>query len=225
MSQAEQAETALAAFAARDAFGRLVGYLSAHFGTLSDAEDALADALLAALSQWPQAGVPANPTAWLLTVARRRLADGTRRSLRAEKGAAQLALLAEEAEAAQIEQGALPDERLRLLLLCTHPAIDRALQAPLMLQTVLGFQAAEIADAFLIAPNTMGQRLARAKTKIRESGLGFDVPPASAWPDRVAALLDAIYVCYKRGWAAPAGSASSEQRSEALWLAELVTAR
>ena len=224
MTQKTRTEETLAAFAARNAIGRLVGYLAARFGTLTDAEDALAEALTAALSQWPAQGVPDNPSAWLLTVARRRLADAARRGAAAEKGADHIVLLAEEAQEAAMADREFPDERLRLMFLCTHPAIDRAIQAPLMLQTVLGFQAAEIAGAFLIAPNTMGQRLARAKNKIRESALSFDLPSAADRPARVAALLDAIYICYTRGWIAAPQSASAAHRSEALWLADIVAA-
>lgn len=215
------AERTVAAFAAREAFGRLAARIAARSGMAGEAEDALAEALAAALAQWPRGGVPANPEGWLVTVARRRIADAARRGARATRSEVHLSLIAEELEEARMAERDLPDERLALMFVCTHPAIDRGVQAPLILQTVLGLTAAEIADAFLVAPNTMGVRLSRAKTKIREAGIGFAPPAPEDRPARVAALLEAIYVAFTRGVIARDGAAS-ERRGEALWLARLV---
>jgi RNA polymerase sigma-70 factor (ECF subfamily) len=217
----DAAPRTLAAFAARDAFGRLASRIAARSGMAGEAEDALAEALAAALAQWPRDGVPANPEGWLVTVARRRIADAARRSARAARSENHLSLIAAELEEARMADRDLPDKRLELMFVCTHPAIDRGVQAPLMLQTVLGLTAAEIADAFLVAPNTMGVRLSRAKTKIREAGIGFCVPAPEDRPARVAALLEAIYVAFTRGVVAR-DAAASERRGEALWLARLV---
>lgn len=211
----------LAAFAARDAFGRLSARIAARSGMAGEAEDALAEALATALAQWPRDGVPANPEGWLVTVARRRIADAARRGSRATRSEAHLTLIAEELEEARMADRDLPDDRLGLMFVCTHPAIDRAVQAPLILQTVLGLTAAEIADAFFVAPNTMGVRLSRAKTKIREAGIGFTLPAPEERLARVAALLDAIYVAFTRGVIAR-DAAASDRRGEALWLARLV---
>src|SRR4029077_13365940 len=114
-----------------------------------------------------------------------------------------------------------PDERLKLLFVCAHPAIDPAMHTPLMLQTVLGLDAARIAQAFLIAPKTMGQRLLRAKTKIRSGGVSFEIPQGRDLPERLDAVLEAIYAAFGIGWDDMAGT---DQRGralaeEAIWLA------
>jgi RNA polymerase sigma-70 factor (ECF subfamily) len=190
-----------AELAARQSFGKLVAWLTARCGDVAAAEDALGDAFLAALRCWPVEGVPRAPEAWLLVVARRRLIDRARRGQTLERLLPEL-----DAAAPGIDPDApenameFPDERLRLLFLCAHPAIDPGIQAPLMLQTVLGLNASRIAAAFLVAPATMGQRLVRAKAKIREARIPFVLPPAEALPARSAAVLQAIYAAYTTGW-------------------------
>lgn len=155
--------------AARRSYGKLVAFLAARTRDVSGAEDALSEAFAAALTDWPVQGVPRTPEAWLLTVARRRLIDAARKRRGGEAAAGMLQWLAELHDATHEDAPPLPDERLGLLFACAHPAIDAGVRAPLMLQTILGFDASAIASAFLVAPSTMGQRLVRAKTKIRQA--------------------------------------------------------
>lgn len=205
---------------ARVAYGRLVAILAARSHDIMAAEDALQEAFLSALAQWPGQGTPANPEAWLLTVARRRLTDATRLNARSQGRMPELvATLGEVGEA-------LPDDRLELMMLCAHPAIDEAIRAPLILQTVLGLNAERIAAAFLVAPATMGQRLVRAKQKMRDTGMRFELPATELLEPRMQALLDAIYAAYGAGWedigALDEGRALDE---EALLLAQAIHQR
>lgn len=206
-----------AELAARASYGRLLSIIAVRTHDLAGAEDALADAFLAAVKQWPVDGVPQNPEAWLVTAARRRLIDEVRKKrVRAEK---QVLL---QADNGAEEPDFFGDERLRLLFVCAHPAIDVAARTPLMLQTVLGLDAARIATALRVAPKTMGQRLWRAKTKIRDAGISFDVS-AEHLPERSFAVLEAIYAAYGSGWEDLAGSAAASRglTEEAIWLARL----
>ena len=136
---------------ARESYGRLVAYLSLHTRDVAGAEDALSNALIAALTTWPRDGVPQNPEAWLLTAARHSLIDLVRHRRVAEASEPTLLLLSEESKEASVSTQ-FPDERLKLLFVCAHPAIDPAMHTPLMLQTVLGLDAARIAQAFLVSP-------------------------------------------------------------------------
>ena len=208
---------------ARRSYGRLVAFLAARTRDVATAEDALAEAFASALADWPCRGCPANPEGWLMTVARRRLTDGARRRATSEAGAAQLRLLAEgmEAAAAEVE---IPDRRLALLFACAHPAIEAAVRAPLMLQTVVGLDAKQIASAFLVSPAAMGKRLVRAKDKIREAGIPFRVPEREELPGRLAAVLEAVYAAFAEGWSDAGGTdvARRDLTDEALFLARLV---
>ncbi|MBS0559128.1 MAG: RNA polymerase subunit sigma-70 [Proteobacteria bacterium] len=192
--------------AARDSRARLLAYLSARTRDLPGAEDALADAFRTALETWPRDGIPARPEAWLLTAARRRLIDGARRARVRGDAAAAMMALSEEAYEVADDAPAFPDDRLKLMFVCAHPAIDPAARAPLMLQTVLGLDAARIASAFLVKPSAMGQRLARAKAKIRDAGIAFAIPGPADLPGRLDAVLDAIYAAYGSGWDDIAGA-------------------
>ena len=206
--------------AARSSYGRLVAYLAARSRDVAAAEDALGDAFVAALRTWPRDGVPARPEAWLLAAARRRLADFARHDQVREAAAP---ALAQAAERAAVESD-FPDERLGLLFLCAHPALDPAAHTPLMLQTVLGLDAAAVASAFLVSPAAMGQRLVRAKAKIRDAGLRFDPPDPADLPDRLDAVLEAIYAAFGAGWDAVAG-ADPDRRGlaeEAVWLGRVL---
>jgi RNA polymerase sigma-70 factor (ECF subfamily) len=209
---------------ARRSYGRLVAYLSARTRDVAGAEDALSEAFAAALADWPRRGAPDNPEAWLLAVARRRLIDGVRRRRTRDEAVPQLRLVAEELEAAA-EAPEIPDERLALLFACAHPAIDPASRAPLMLQTVLGLDAGTIALAFLASPAAMGKRLVRAKEKIRRAGIPFVVPGREALPERLDAVLGAIYAAFAEGWTDAAGTdpARRDLTREALFLARLAS--
>lgn len=147
---------------ARRSYGKLIAFLAARTRDVAGAEDALSEAFVAALVEWPASGIPRAPEAWLLTVARRKLIDAARRRHAGDEAAVTVALLADELSAAVDDEREIPDERLRLMFACTHPAIDAGVRAPLILQAVLGFDAVTIASAFLVAPATMGQRLVRA---------------------------------------------------------------
>ena len=195
---------AVAASIAQDGYGKLIALLASRSRDLAGAEDALAEAFASALEDWPAKGVPRSPEAWLLTVARRRMIDRGRRDRSAENAAVHLRLMAEELEA--VQQPEIPDERLALMFACAHPALDGAIRAPLILQTILGFDAAAIASAFLTSPATMSQRLVRAKRKIREAGIPFAVPAGSELAPRLGAVLDAIYAAYAEGWLDPGGT-------------------
>jgi RNA polymerase sigma-70 factor (ECF subfamily) len=220
MRETEAAQ--LAEAAARRSYGKLVAFLAARTRDVAGAEDALSEAFAAALADWPVRGLPANPEAWLLTVARRRQVDLARRRVHDASAAQYFLLLEELAEPA--DDGGIPDDRLRLMFACAHPAIDAPLRAPLMLQAVLGFDAATIASAFLVAPATMGQRLVRAKTRIRQAGIPFEVPPQAAWPERLDAVLCATYAVYAEGWSDAAGSDPARRNlaEEAIWLGRLL---
>jgi RNA polymerase sigma-70 factor (ECF subfamily) len=208
---------------ARESYGRLVAYLCVHTHDLASAEDALSNALVSALSHWPQNGVPQNPEAWLLTAARHSLIDVIRHQRAVLESEPALKLLQEDAMET-IVAAEFPDERLKLLFVCAHPAIDPAMHTPLMLQTVLGLDAARIAQAFLIAPKTMGQRLFRAKTKIRSGGIPFEIPQERDLPERLDAVLEAIYAAFGIGWNDMAGAdqRGRELAEEAMWLARVL---
>jgi RNA polymerase sigma-70 factor (ECF subfamily) len=227
VSAAAADATATAEAVARRSYGKLVALLSARTRDVAAAEDALADAFAAALAAWPAQGVPANPEAWLLTAARHRLIDAARARQTHAAASDTLQLLGEWAQAATAVAGQrheIPDRRLALMFACAHPAIDAHLRAPLMLQALLGFDAAAIGSAFLVAPATMGQRLVRAKARIRQAGIPFVVPALADLPPRLGAVLDAIYACYAEGWSDPAGTDPQRRNlaDEALWLGGLV---
>jgi len=196
-------EAAIAA--ARASYGRLIAYLSARSHDIAAAEDALGEAFHAALIAWPRDGVPLSPEAWLLTAARRRLHDGWRHAQVHEAVVEQWRLL-NDGIAPEEASAAFPDERLALMFVCAHPAIDAAARAPLMLQTVLGLDAARMAGAFLVSPAALGQRLVRAKAKIRAAGIPFEIPPAERWLERLGDVLEAIYAAYGTGWDDVAGT-------------------
>lgn len=191
---------------ARRSYGKLVAFLAGRTRDVAAAEDALSEAFASALASWPVSGCPTNPEAWLLSVARRKAIDASRRRATGERLAVELQVLSGVPE----ELSDIPDQRLALLFACAHPALDSSVRAPLMLQAVLGLDAKAIAAAFLVTPAAMGKRLVRAKQKIREAGIPFRVPERAELPPRLEAVLDAVYAAF------------SEDSREALYLARLV---
>jgi len=207
----------------RDSYGRLVSFLAARSRDVASAEDALGEALVAALRAWPLDGIPERPEGWLLTVARRRLIDHARHDRVRADGAVTLRLAVERAEEAAM-QPEFPDDRLKLLFVCAHPAIDPAAHTPLMLQVVLGLDAGRIARAFLVSPATMSQRLVRAKIRIRDTGMAFAVPGAAELSSRLDAVLQAVYAAYGTSWDDVAGADARLRglAEEAVWLARVL---
>jgi predicted RNA polymerase sigma factor len=207
--------------AARRSYGKLVAFLASRCGDVAAAEDALSEAFASALADWPMHGIPASPEGWLLTAARRKLVDAHRRR-RAEAGPDALDAIADIDHYPGPHE--LPDRRLGLLFTCAHPAIDPTVRAPLMLQAVLGLDAARIASAFLMSPAAMGQRLVRAKNKIRLAGIPFRVPERAEMGERLEAVLDAIYAAFAEGWLDAAGTDAGRRdlAEEALFLGAMV---
>ncbi|MED4784296.1 RNA polymerase sigma factor [Brevibacillus choshinensis] len=208
----------------RDSYGRLIAYLTINWRDWEAAEDALADAFLVALETWPKVGVPEKPEAWLLTAARRRLIDGARRARVHVNALPTLYTLSEEAQKLALSTHPFPDERLKMLFICAHPAIDPAVRTPLMLQTVMGIDAARIASAFVVKPATMGQRLTRAKAKIRGGHIQFELPDEKDLPQCLDAVLEAIYAAYGSGWEDIAGVDSRRKglAEEAIYMGRLL---
>jgi RNA polymerase sigma-70 factor (ECF subfamily) len=207
---------------ARESYGRLLAFLATRTRDVAGAEDALADAFAAALRTWPDRGVPDNPGAWLLTAARHRQTDAARRRQIRDSGEEHLQLMAEEIEQASRTSDEIPDRRLALMFACAHPAIEARMRAPLILQTILGLNAEAIAAAFLISAATMGQRLVRAKARIRQAGIPFRVPDRDELPERLDAVLEAIYAAYSTGWAESGEDGNSPLAEEATWLGQLL---
>lgn len=206
---------------ARQSYGKLIAFLAARSRDVPAAEDALSEALASALRVWPERGVPDNPEAWLLVAARRNLMQAARHRMVEANARPTISMAFDEAEERVNGAGksVFPDERLKLLFACTHPAIDSSVHTPLMLQTVLGIEAKNIARAFVVSQQAMSQRLVRAKVKIRDAGIPFAVPPRHALPERLATVLSAIYAAYGLGWD---GLDGEEERhslaGEAIWL-------
>jgi predicted RNA polymerase sigma factor len=208
---------------ARRSYGKLVALLAARTGDIAAAEDALSEAFVKALGDWPLNGCPSNPEAWLLSVARRKVIDIARRRRTHELAIEQLQLRVEWFDPATGD-AAIPDHRLALMFACAHPAIEQGIRAPLILQVVLGLNAAMIASAFLMSPATMGQRLVRAKSKIKQAGIPFRIPEREELAGRLDAVLDAIYATFAEGWTDPGGTdvARRDLAEEALFLGRLV---
>lgn len=224
MPEGDRPAQTAAEMAARTGYGKLVAFLAHRTGDLGAAEDALSEAFAAALADWQESGIPNNPEAWLLAVARRKAVDAARRRRHHQHVSEHLQLVVEELSEAAAEPAEIPDRRLALVFACAHPAIDAAIRAPLILQAVLGFGAGEIGSAFLVAPATMGQRLVRAKAKIRKAGIPFRIPQRDQLGERIDAVLEAIYAAFAEGWCDPVGSEARRRglAEEAIWLGRLV---
>jgi RNA polymerase sigma-70 factor, ECF subfamily len=207
--------------AARTSYGRLLAYLARQWRDVAAAEDALADAFARALDIWPAQGVPANPDAWLMVTARNRLRDGARaRKTREQTTSSLLVLAPTETE----DMPMIADKRLELLFVCGHPAIDAAARTPLMLQTVLGLTAERIASSFLVSPDAMGRRLSRAKARIKDTGIAFEVPEQDELGERMGDVLEAIYAAYGQGWDSTGSDDQARKglTEEAIWLARVL---
>jgi predicted RNA polymerase sigma factor len=222
----EQARSTAEAVARRS-YGKLVAFLASRTHDVAAAEDALSEAFASALADWPRKGCPANPEGWLLTVARRKMIDSYR-GQRREISGEDLQLTVEGLGAAAIAAATptqIPDQRLALMFVCAHPAIDAGIRAPLILQVILGLNAEAIASAFLMSPAAMGKRLVRAKEKIRQAGIPFVVPEPEELSGRFDAVLDAVYAAFAEGWSDPGGTdvARRDLTEEAMFMARLVT--
>ncbi|HEY2469132.1 MAG TPA: DUF6596 domain-containing protein [Terracidiphilus sp.] len=212
----------LAGQVARRSYGKLVAFLAARTRDVAAAEDALSEAFAAALTDWPRNGCPQNPEGWLMAVARRKFLNAVRathRETTSDEMEEISSAIVSIADAAQI-----PDRRLGLMFACAHPAIDAAIRAPLMLQAVLGLDAARIASAFLISPATMGQRLVRAKNKIRQAGIPLEIPERWQLQSRLDTVLDAVYTAFSEGWIDAGGAdvARRDLAEEAIYLGRVV---
>ena len=208
---------------ARLSYGKLVARLAARTGGIASAEDALSGALIRALETWPQTGLPDNPEAWLVTVARNLATDRMRSDALPLVYEKELVAMAEE----HGETGApSTDPRLGLMFACAHPSISRNLRAPLMLQTVLGLDAKRMASVFLLSPGTLGQRMTRLKAKIERAGIPFDLPDETELESRLTDVLNAIHAAYAVGYnGIPAGDAKAASLAEeAIWLVSLIAA-
>jgi RNA polymerase sigma-70 factor (ECF subfamily) len=208
-----------AGVAARDSYGRLLALLAASTSDLAAAEDALGDAFERALRTWPSQGVPGSPDAWLLTVARNRLRDQWK-SARAQRTVPLDAGWDALAHIDDIDVDSIPDRRLELMLVCAHPAIERAVRTPLMLNTVLGFTAEQVGRAFSVPSSTMATRLVRAKKRVKAAGIPFGIPDRADLPARMTSVLEAVYGAYVIDWGT--GPQDRQLPSEALHLAEVL---
>ena len=210
----------------REDRGRLLSALIRSLGDFDLAEDSLSDAMERGLVHWGRNGLPNRPDAWLLQVARRAAIDRIRKAKRHTARTPDLTLLIEEDEASRaMETPEIPDERLRLIFTCCHPALEEKTRVALTLRTVGGLSTREIARAFLDTEATMGQRLSRAKTKIAASGIPYAVPERPDWDERLNSVLTVIYLIFNEGWTAGPGTEPIRAAlcEEAIWLTRLLT--
>jgi predicted RNA polymerase sigma factor len=204
----------------RTSYGKILAILSSRYRDIAACEDALGDALRKALQSWPSQGIPANPEGWLVAVARNQLIDEGRRHARLLQILASPELTNPDPQALGRDY---PDERIKLLFVCTHPTIDEAIRTPLMLQTVFGMDTAEVASAFLLSKDSMAKRLSRAKAKIRDFKISFEVPDPKEAAERIDSICECIFAAYGKGWDLYEKDQVSDFDEEAIYLARLLT--
>jgi len=205
---------------------RVLATLIRLLGDFDIAEEALHDAFTAAVERWPQDGVPANPRAWLVSTGRFKAIDGIRRRARFDASLARLAerLDAESIDPAALDDDGVEDDRLRLIFTCCHPALPPDAQIALTLREVCGLTTEEIAHAFLAAPPTVAQRIVRAKSKIRDAGIPYQMPSRADFPDRLDTVLRVVYLVFNEGYSASSGASLTRHdlSAEAIRLGRLL---
>src|SRR5882762_9474272 len=212
--------------------GRILATLIRLLGDFDLAEEAMHEAFAAALSLWPKSGVPANPRPWLISTARFKAIDTLRRRARFDASQDELVQYLEaqsssaerSKEEDSLEEHGLEDDRLRLIFTCCHPSLEPEARVALTLREVCGLTTEEIAKAFLISPSSLAQRIVRAKTKIRDTPIRYEVPAPQELPERLGAALEVVYLVFYEGYSAAAGAevTRAELTGEAIRIGRLL---